>query len=111
MWRKSFISAIQNGDEVAFECSDCPLGEVVPVVMYIGKLVVKLFCFNGCNELLGHFVIKALQCWNDPCSFQLVVAVVVASDEVLCLAALDWGCKDDIAVIIVEYKDVVVASA
>ena len=94
MWGKSFISAIQNGDEVAFERSDCPLGEVVPVVVGICKLVVELFCFNGCNELLGYFIIKALKRWNDPCSFELVVAVVISSDEVLCLAALDWGGKD-----------------
>ena len=40
---KSFVGAIQNGDEVAFERSDRPLGEVVPVVVGIGKLVVKLF--------------------------------------------------------------------
>ena len=111
MGGKSFISAIQHGDEVAFECSDCPLGEVVPVVMCIGKLVVKLFYFNGCYELLGHFVVQALKSWNDPRALELVVAVIIASDEVLCLAALDWGCKDGIAVIIVEYKDVVVASA
>ena len=52
-----------------------------------------------------------LKCWNDPCSFGLVVAVVIACDEVLCLAALDWCCKDGIAVIIIEYKDVVVVLA
>ena len=108
---KSFVGAIQNGDEVAFERSDRSFGEVVPVVVCIGKLVVELFCFYGCYELLGHFVVQALKSWNDPRAFELVVAVIIASDEVLCLAALDWGCKDGIAVIIVEYKDVVVALA
>ena len=74
---------------MAFERLDCPLGEVVPVVVCIGKLVVELFCFYGCYELLGYFVVQALKRWNDPCAFELVVAVIIASDEVLCLAALD----------------------
>lgn len=96
---------------MAFERSDCPLGEVVPVVVCIGKLVVELFGLNGCNEFLGHFVIKTLKGWNDPCPVELVVAMVIASDELVGLPALDgWG-KDCIAVIIVKDKDVVVAPA
>ena len=56
MWGKLFIGAISNGDEVAFERLYCPFGKVVAVVVGICKLIVELFSFNGCNELLGHFV-------------------------------------------------------
>ena len=96
---------------MAFERPYCPFGEVVAVVVCICKLVVELFCLNGCNEFLGHFVIETLKGWNDPCPFELVVAMIKASDEVVSLSALDGGGKDCIAVIILEDKNVVVDPA
>ena len=79
--------------------------------MGICKLVVELFSLNGCNEFLGHFVIKTLKGWNDPCLVELVVAMVIASDEVVGLPTFDGCGKDCIAIIIVKDKDVVVALA
>ena len=49
---KSFIFAIEDGDEVAFECSNCLFSQVVTVVMLICQLVMELFGLNGCNEFL-----------------------------------------------------------
>ena len=86
---------------MAFERSDRLFGQVVAVIMGICKLIVELFSFNGCNEFLGHFVIETLEGWNDPCLFELVVAKVIAGDEVVCLSAFGGYSKDCIAVTIV----------
>ena len=71
---------------------------------------MKLFGFNGCDEFLGNFVVKSLKCWNDSGLFELVVAKVVSSNEMVCLSASDRCCEDYIAVIIIQDKDIVVAS-
>ena len=71
---------------------------------------MELFRFNVCYEVLGNFVAKLLKCWNDSGLFELVVAKVVSSNEMVYLSAFDRCCKDCIAVIIVQDKDIVVAS-
>ena len=48
---------------------------------------------------------------NDSCLFQLVIANVIASDDMVGLSAFDWCCQDSIAVISIQDKDVVVALA
>ena len=60
---------IENGNEVAFEGSNRLFCKVVSVVVGIGKLVMELLGFNGRNEFLGDFIVKALECWNDSCLF------------------------------------------
>ena len=86
---------------MAFERPDCAFSKVVTMIVGICELIVELFGFNGCNEFFGNFVIKSLESWNDSCTFELVVAKVVASDEVVSLSAFDGRCKNCIAVIIV----------
>ena len=86
---------------MAFERSDCTFSKVVTMIVSIGELVVELFGFNGCNEFLRNFVIKSLESWNYSCLFELVVAKVLASNEVVGLSAFDGRCEDCIAVIIV----------
>ena len=70
---------------------------------------MELFGLNGCNEVLENFIVKSLKCWNDSGSFELVVAKIVSSNEMICLSAFDRCCEDCIAVIIVQDKDIVVA--
>ena len=96
---------------MAFEPSDCPFSKVVAMIVGVGKLVMKLFGFNECDEFLGNFVDNSLKCWNNSCLFLLVVAKGVAGDEMVDLASFDGCCKDGIAVIIVENEDVAVAWA
>ena len=86
---------------MAFERPDCAFSKVMKMIVGICKLIVELFGFDGCNELLGNFVVKSLESWNDSCLFKLVVAKVVASNEVVGLSAFDGCCKDCIAVIII----------
>ena len=70
---------------------------------------MELFGFIGCYEVLGNFVVKSLKCWNDSGWFELVVAKIVSSNEMVRLSAFDRCCKDCVAVIIIEDKDAVVA--
>ena len=86
---------------MAFERPDCVFSKVVTMIVGICDLIVELFGFDGCNEFLGNFVVNSLESWNDSCLFKLVVAEVLASNEVVGLSAFDWRCKDCIAVIIV----------
>ena len=71
------------------------------MIVGICKLIVEMFGFDGCDEFLGNFVVEPLESWNDSCLFELVVAKVVASNEVAGLSAFDGRYKDCIAVIIV----------
>ena len=86
---------------MAFERPDCAFSKVVAMIVGICKLIVELFGFDGCNKFLGNFVVKSLEGWNDSCLFKLVVAKVVASNEVVGLSAFDGHSKDCIAIVIV----------
>ena len=86
---------------MAFKRPDRLLSKVVTMIVCICELILELFGFDGCNEFLGHFVVKLLESWNDSGLLKLVVAKVVASNEVVGLSAFDGRCKDCIAVIIV----------
>ena len=95
---------------MAFEHLDRAFSKVVMMIVGIYKLIVELFGFDGCNEFLGNFLVKSLESWNDSCLFKLVVAQVVASNEVAGLSAFDGRCQDCIAVVIVQDKNLFVAS-
>ena len=86
---------------MAFERPDCSLSKVVTMIVGICEMIVELFGFDGCNEFFINFVIESLESWNDSCLFKLVVAKVIASNEVVGLSAFDGCSKDCIAVIIV----------
>ena len=65
---------------MAFESANSSFSEVVSVIMSVCKLVMELLGFNGCNEILGDFIVKALERRNDSCLFELVVTKIVALD-------------------------------
>ena len=54
---------------MVFESANSLFSEVVSMIMSVCKLVMELFGFNGCNEFLGDFIVKALECRNDSCLF------------------------------------------
>ena len=59
---------------------------------------MELFGFNGWHEFLGDLVVKSLKCWNDSGSYELVVAKVVSSNEMVCLSTFD-KCYEDCIVV------------
>lgn len=60
MRRKSLVSAIEDRDEVSFECLNCSFGKVVAMVVGMRELVFQSFGFNALREFFGDFIVKAL---------------------------------------------------
>ena len=64
--------------------------------MHIGvdKLVVKVLCFNACNQVVGDLIVQSVEDWLDSCINEALVACIIALDQVVCPSAFDWFSED-----------------
>lgn len=76
------------------ECLNCSFSKVVLVIVGSTELVLEPFAVDASDEFAGDLIVKALYLWADACIVELVVAEVVALDNLVSVASPDW-CGED----------------
>ena len=109
MWWPIGVCAIEDGDEVCFECLNGSFSQVLTVHACVDTLAVKVLRFDICNQVIGDFIVKSMEDWLDSCINEVLVACIIALNQVICTPALDWFCWDCIGVMIIECEDTAVA--
>ena len=94
MWGPVCVCAIQDGDEVGFECLNCSFSQVLSVHVGVDQLVVKIFCSNAGCECIRNFIVKSVEDWFDSCIHEALAACITPLDQVVCPSALDGFSKD-----------------
>ena len=95
MWWPIGVCAIQDGDEVGFECLNCSFSWVPLVHVGVDQLVVKVFGSNAGCECIANLIVKSVEYWFDSCICEGLAACITPLDQVFCPSALDglsWNC-------------------
>ena len=96
MWWPIGVCAVEDGDEVSFECLDCSLCKVSSVHVCVDWLVVKVLRFDAGNQVIGDFIVQAMEDWFDSSTEESFVACIIALDQMVCSSAFDRFSKDGI---------------
>ena len=96
MWWPACVCAVEDGDEVSFECLDCSFCKVPSMHAGVDKLVVKVLCFDACNQAIGDFIVQSVEDGFDSCINEAFAACITALDQVICSPALDGFSEDGI---------------
>ena len=89
VWGPVSISAIEDGDEVGFECLYGSFCKVPSVHVGVDQLAVKVLGFDTGDEVVGDFIVQAVKDWFDSCINEALVACIIPFDEVFGSTALD----------------------
>ena len=109
MWWPIGVCAIKDGDEVGFESLNCSFGQVPTVHAGVDKLVVKVLCFDTCNEIIGDFIVQSVEDGFDACICESLVACITASNQVVQLPAFDWFGWDGIGIAVMKNEEAAVS--
>ena len=52
VWWPACVCAVEDGDQVDFECLNCLFSQVPSVRAGVNWLTAKLLCFDACNEIV-----------------------------------------------------------
>ena len=66
----------------------------------VDQLVVKVLGSDAGDEVVGDFIVQAVEDWLDSGINEALVACIIALDQVVCSSAFDWFSEDGIGVIV-----------
>ena len=90
LWWPVSVCAIEDGDEVGFECLHCSFCWIPSMHVGVDKLVVKILGSNAGCEFIRNFIVKSVEDWFDSCIHEALAACIMPFHWVFCSSALDW---------------------
>ena len=101
--------AVQDGDEVSFECLNCSFSWVPAVNAVVDKLAFEFVCFDTSHEAVGCFIVQSVEDGFDARIGESLAVCITTSDQMIGMAAFDWFSQCGIGVAIAEDENMAVA--
>ena len=111
MERESWIRRAKASNEVGFEGLDCPFRCISSMRSWGNELVINIIVVQKFFEDLGAFIVEFVEFRSAPSVDEFVIKHFESSENCFCVAIGDGGGINQVAVVIIEDKNVVVAGA